>query len=202
MPTAKLRSSTSTAWTYRPLMARHQGCMDALADGGSGIEVVADETTPKETTQEGFEKTNTILQAHPNATVWLGADSTLVGALSALESADKVTEMTYLSGVNGDKEALNKVLEGGPYKSSFAFTYALLGYAWGAATQPTGWMGRQFRRCSIFSRSSWTRRRPSRSSTKHRMSLNLADALASGKYLGLKGTTSYETFDNYLKKDF
>ena len=37
----------------------------------------------------------------------------------------------YLSGIDGDSQALAEVEKGGVYRASFAFAYPLMGYAWG-----------------------------------------------------------------------
>jgi ribose transport system substrate-binding protein len=183
------------------LPARHQGMLDALRAGGPGIRLVADLTTPKETTQEGFQMTNTVLQAHPNANVWLGADSTIVGTLAALEGKGKVSDNVYLAGVNGDKEALNKILEGGPYKASFAFTYALLGYAWAQYT--ADWLdGEAVPQVLFLQPIELESRAAIEEFNAASEPTGLDAAFRSGKYLGLKGATSYAVHGNYLTKDF
>ena len=37
----------------------------------------------------------------------------------------------YLSGIDGDSQALAEIEKGGVYRASFAFAYPLMGYAWG-----------------------------------------------------------------------
>ena len=63
--------------------------------------------------------------------VILGGDTYCLGALSALKAAGKVTDKMYISGIDGDDQALAEVRKGGAYKASFAFAYPLMGYAWG-----------------------------------------------------------------------
>jgi ribose transport system substrate-binding protein len=75
---------------------------------------------------------NTVLQAHPDVNVVLGGDTLVLGALSALQAAGKADPKMYLSGIDGDSQALAAIAKGGgPYKASFAFAYNLMGYAWG-----------------------------------------------------------------------
>lgn len=113
------------------LKARHQGVLDGLATAGPGVEIVAD-IQPEAITQEaGFAAMSTILQANPDVDVVLGGDTYVLGALAALEAEGKARDDMYLSGIDGDEQALAAVREGGPYKASFAFAYPLMGYAWG-----------------------------------------------------------------------
>ena len=52
----------------------------------------------------------TLMQAHPDIDVWLGDDDTIVGVESALMAmGKKPTDPLYLSGVNGQANALNAV---------------------------------------------------------------------------------------------
>jgi ribose transport system substrate-binding protein len=76
---------------------------------------------------------NTILQAHPDVNVVLGGDTLTLGALAAMEAAGKADpDKVYISGIDGDNEALNKISQGNTaYKASFAFAYPMMGYAWG-----------------------------------------------------------------------
>jgi ribose transport system substrate-binding protein len=63
--------------------------------------------------------------------VIVGGDTYCLGALSALQAAGKVRPEMYLSGIDGDEQALAEIRKGGAYKASFAFAYPLMGYAWG-----------------------------------------------------------------------
>ena len=110
---------------------RAQGVRDALEAGGPGIKIVSDTTLSEVSAEEGLRLTNTILQQHPNVNAWIGADSVLTGTLGALEAAGKAGDETGLFGTDGDAEALAAILEGGPYKSTQAFAYSVLAYAWG-----------------------------------------------------------------------
>jgi ribose transport system substrate-binding protein len=127
----KAKVSYFNELTFPPLVPRHTGLMDALKKGGPGIEVVSDITVKDETTETGFKLTNTVLQAHPDANVFMGADSSILGSLAAIQAAGKGGPNIYLSGVNGDKAALAEMKKGGMYKASVAFAWEIMGYAFG-----------------------------------------------------------------------
>lgn len=112
------------------LVLRHDGVLAGLATGGDGIKVVSDIGTGI-TTEQGFEIMTTVLQAHPNISIVLGGDTPVVGALKAIEQAGIDTSRMYLSGVDGDKQALAAIKEGGAYKASIAFPWQLMGYGIG-----------------------------------------------------------------------
>lgn len=114
-----------------PLQERHEGVLAGLKTGGSGIDVVSDVQAKKLTIEGGFETMNTVIQAHPGIKVVLGVDTEVIGALRALEQSGKATEDMYLSGIDGEKQALELVKEGGPYKASWAFAWPVLGYTMG-----------------------------------------------------------------------
>ncbi len=113
------------------LKARHQGVLDGLKTAGAGVKVVVDVQPSAITQDAGFQSMNTVLQAHPDVNVILGGDTNCLGAFSALQAAGKVTDTLYISGIDGDEQALAAVRKGGAYKASFAFAYPLMGYAWG-----------------------------------------------------------------------
>jgi ribose transport system substrate-binding protein len=117
--------------TIEVLIARHQGVIDGVKTAGEGVEIVSDVNAGAITNEAGFNTMNTVLQAHPDINVILGGDTLVLGALAAIEAAGKAGEKIYMSGIDGDAEALNKIREGGPYKASFAFAYPMMGYAWG-----------------------------------------------------------------------
>ncbi|MEU8270612.1 sugar ABC transporter substrate-binding protein [Sphaerisporangium sp. NPDC049002] len=117
--------------TIEVLKARHQGVLDGLKTAGPGMKIVSDVQPPALTQDGGFKAMNTILQAHPEVDVILGGDTFCLGALSALQAAGKDRPEMYLSGIDGDEQALAEIRKGGAYKASFAFAYPLMGYAWG-----------------------------------------------------------------------
>lgn len=112
------------------LILRHEGVLDGLATGGDGIEVVSDLTTGI-STEEGFEVMSTVLQAHPDINIVMGGDTLVLGALRALEQSGRDLSDVYLSGVDGDSQALEEVKKGGAFKASIAFAWQLMGYGIG-----------------------------------------------------------------------
>ena len=74
----------------------------------------------------------TILQAHPNVNVVLGDDESVLGAYQAFRSAGKLSQVKYMSGINGSADALKVVGQGNtPYKVDYGFNFGQAGYAVG-----------------------------------------------------------------------
>ena len=117
--------------TIEVLIARHKGVIDGVKTAGEGVEIVSDVNAGAITQEAGFKTMNAVLQAHPDVNVILGGDTLVLGALAALEAAGKANDKIYISGIDGDKQALERIRQGGPYKASFAFAYPMMGYAWG-----------------------------------------------------------------------
>jgi ribose transport system substrate-binding protein len=115
------------------LAPRAQGRIDGLATGGSGIEVVANQPIQMLTAEEGSTLAATLIQAHPDAKVWLGDDDTIIGVQSALlASGVQPTDPTvYLSGVNGQSNALAEVKKGELFRADIAFPNGIYQYAVG-----------------------------------------------------------------------
>jgi ribose transport system substrate-binding protein len=113
------------------LKIRHQGVLDGLETGGAGIDVVGDITVSEISTTSGFNTMMTALQRHSSIKVVLGGDTIVVGAYRALAERGKLTDDMFLSGVDGDREALELVKQGGAYKLSIAFAWRLMGYGLG-----------------------------------------------------------------------
>jgi ribose transport system substrate-binding protein len=113
------------------LKLRHQGVLEGLATGGGGIEVVGDLTVADISTTSGFNTMMGALQAHRDIKVVLGGDTIVVGAFKALRDSGKLTDDMFLSGVDGDREALDLIKAGGAYKLSVAFAWTLMGYGLG-----------------------------------------------------------------------
>ncbi len=113
------------------LKIRHKGVLDGLETGGGGIDVVGDITVADISTTSGFNTMMTALQRYSGIKVVLGGDTVVVGAYKALEKQRKLTDDMFLSGVDGDKEALDLIKQGGAYKLSIAFAWSLMGYGLG-----------------------------------------------------------------------
>ena len=113
------------------LRVRHRGVLDGLKTGGGGIEVVGDLTVADISTGSGFKTMMSALQTHQDIKVVLGGDTIVVGAYKALKESGKLKDDMFLSGVDGDKEALDLITLGGAYKLSIAFAWTLMGYGLG-----------------------------------------------------------------------
>jgi ribose transport system substrate-binding protein len=113
------------------LKIRHRGVLEGLKTGGGGIEVVGDLTVADISTTSGFKTMMSALQTHGDIKVVLGGDTIVVGAFKALKDSGKLTDDMFLSGVDGDREALDLVKAGGAYKLSIAFAWTLMGYGLG-----------------------------------------------------------------------
>lgn len=113
------------------LKVRHDGVLAGLKTGGGGIEVVGDLTVADISTRSGFNTMTSALSAHRNIKVVLGGDTIVVGAYKALQEANALSDDMFLSGVDGDRDALALVKQGGAYKLSIAFAWELMGYGLG-----------------------------------------------------------------------
>jgi ribose transport system substrate-binding protein len=114
------------------LIPRGKGRVDGAKTGGSGVEIVANQSIKQLTAEEGNQMARTILQANPDANVWLADDDTAIGVISALEAAGKTPEdKIYVSGFNGQRNALEAVKAGGLFRESIGFPNAVYTYAVG-----------------------------------------------------------------------
>jgi ribose transport system substrate-binding protein len=96
-----------------------------------GATIVAD-LSPATVNKEGGEAAmRTILLAHPNVDVVLGADTVVLGALAALRAAGKVRADQFLGGIDGEPEAVAEIRRGGPYKASISLNSPVFAYALG-----------------------------------------------------------------------
>ena len=85
-----------------------------------GATIVAD-LSPATVNKEGGEAAmRTILLAHPNVDVVLGADTVVLGALAALRAAGKAQADQFLGGIDGEPEAVAEIRRGGPYTPASA----------------------------------------------------------------------------------
>jgi len=115
------------------LKLRHDGVLAGLRTGGDGVQVVSDLSANEAdgSLEGGFALMSTVIQTHPEIKVVLGSDTLVTGAYRALEQAGALSDDMYLSGVDGDFNALALVKEGGPYRASHAFAWRLMGYGMG-----------------------------------------------------------------------
>ena len=113
------------------LKIRHRGVLAGLKTGGGGIKVAGDLTVADISAASGFNTMMSALQTHPDIKVVLGGDTIVVGAFKALKDSGKLKDDMFLSGVDGDREALALVKAGGAYKLSIGFAWTLMGYGLG-----------------------------------------------------------------------
>ena len=95
------------------------------------VRIVADISPSPVSKEGGLAMMRTILIAHPNIDVVLGADGVVLGALQALREAGKDRPDQFLGGIDGEPEAVAEIRSGGPYKVSIALNSAVFGYAMG-----------------------------------------------------------------------
>jgi len=114
------------------LIPRTTGRIDAVKKGGSGIKIVDNLGISLLTPDEGSKAASTIMQAHPEVNVWLGDDDTIVGVESALMAmGKKPTDKIYLSGFNGQANALARLRAGGLFRADIAFPNGVYEWATG-----------------------------------------------------------------------
>ena len=182
------------------IAARDQGAKDGLKTGGPGIHIVEDITTPEETEQSAEQTMATILQAHPDVNVILGTtgDTYSMGALAALRSAGTDTSKMYISGINGDADALAEIVKGGPYKASFAFAYNLMGYAWGQFA--ADWLaGKEIPQVMVFNAIPLSSKATIDAFNAAMSPKGVSGAyLKSSNYMKLLGSINYETKNRFI----
>ena len=96
-----------------------------------GTVIVADISPLTVNKEGGLATMNTVLLAHPNIDVVLGADTVVLGALAALRAAGKARPDQFLGGIDGEPEAVAEIKKGGPYKASISLASPIFGYAMG-----------------------------------------------------------------------
>jgi ribose transport system substrate-binding protein len=112
------------------LAPRFVAMRDSLKDI-PGVTIVAD-ISPTTVNKEGGAATmRTILLAHQNIDVVLGADTVVLGALEALRNAGRARPNQFLGGIDGEPEAVAEIKKGGPYKASVSLASPVFGYAMG-----------------------------------------------------------------------
>ncbi len=113
------------------LAPRFQAFRDVLGQM-PGVTIVADITPNPVNKEGGFETVSTLLQAHPDIDVVLGADTVVLGALAALEAAGKARPDQFLGGIDGEPEAIAAIrTPDSPYKASIALSSPVFAYAMG-----------------------------------------------------------------------
>ncbi len=96
-----------------------------------GVEIVADISPVTVDRAGGAATMSTILLAHPDVDVVLGADTVVLGALDALRAAGRDRPDQFLGGIDGEPDAVAEIKAGGPYKATVALASPIFGYALG-----------------------------------------------------------------------
>jgi ribose transport system substrate-binding protein len=96
-----------------------------------GVSIVADVSPATVNREGGFAMMQTILLAHPNVDVVLGADTVVLGALDALRQAGKARDDQFLGGIDGEPAAVAEIRAGGPYKTTVSLASPIFAYAMG-----------------------------------------------------------------------
>jgi ribose transport system substrate-binding protein len=112
------------------LSPRFAAMRDVLQDM-PGVSIVADISPLTVNKEGGLAMMRTILLAHPEIDVVLGADTVVLGALEALRQAGKARPDQFLGGIDGEPEAVAEIKAGGPYKASVSLASTIFGYAMG-----------------------------------------------------------------------
>ncbi len=112
------------------LTPRFTAIRDALAQLPD-VRIVADISPNPVGKEGGLATMRTILIAHPDVDVILGADGVVLGALQALREAGKDRPDQFLGGIDGEPEAVAEIRAGGPYKASISLNSPVFGYAMG-----------------------------------------------------------------------
>jgi len=110
------------------LAPRFVAMRDALKDL-PGVTIVADISPLTVDKAGGANMMRTILLADSRIDVVLGADTVVLGALSALREAGKERADQFLGGIDGEPEAVAEIKSGGPYKTSVSLASPVFGYA-------------------------------------------------------------------------
>jgi len=110
------------------LAPRFVAMREALKDL-PGVTIVADISPLTVDKAGGANMMRTILLADSRIDVVLGADTVVLGALSALREAGKERADQFLGGIDGEPEAVAEIKSGGPYKTSVSLASPVFGYA-------------------------------------------------------------------------
>jgi ribose transport system substrate-binding protein len=96
-----------------------------------GVTIVADISPLTVDEAGGLAMMRTILLADPEIDVVLGADTVVLGALTALREAGKARPDQFLGGIDGEPAAVAEIISGGPYKASVSLASPIFSYAMG-----------------------------------------------------------------------
>lgn len=112
------------------LAPRFTAMRDSLSSVPGAV-IVADISPLTVDEAGGAAMMRTILLANPDVDVVLGADTVVLGALSALRAAGKARNDQFLGGIDGEPQAVAEIKQRGPYKASVSLASPVFGYAMG-----------------------------------------------------------------------
>lgn len=123
--TEKLGGEASVAVLTFPevptLIARGDGIKDGLAEFAPNAKIVAEQSAL--TPDRGATAAETILQAHPEARVFVGVnDAGILGAYEVIKGQGMPEEEFALFGLDATAEAVKHIKEGGMYKATVDIT--------------------------------------------------------------------------------
>jgi ribose transport system substrate-binding protein len=95
------------------------------------VSIVADISPLTVNKEGGLATMRTILLAHPDVDVVLGADTVVLGALAAVRAAGKERADQFFGGIDGEPEAVAELKRGGVYRASISLASPIFGYAMG-----------------------------------------------------------------------
>jgi ABC-type sugar transport system substrate-binding protein len=112
---------------------RTQGRIDGVKTAGPNVQIVANEPIKLLTPEEGQQLAGAVFQAHPQVNCWLGDDDTMIGVVAALkEAGKKPSDKIFVSGFNGQANALAAVQSHSLFREDVAFPNGVYEYATGA----------------------------------------------------------------------
>lgn len=164
-----------------------------------GVTIVAD-ISPATVDKDGGHRTmKTILLAQPNIDVVLGADTVVLGALSALREAGKARADQFLGGIDGEQEAVVEIKKGdSPYKASISLASSIFGYALGQ--QAADWLeGKSIPQAmDILPKALTSSNIASYERDTADPGAVYADPNRRASYLAMYGNTCFDTRENYI----
>lgn len=112
-------------------LARRFVAIRQALKGMPDVTIVADISPPTVNKEGGFRTMQTVLLAHVDVDVVLGADTVVLGALAALRAAGKTRPEQFLGGIDGEPEAVAELKKGSEYKASVSLASPIFAYAMG-----------------------------------------------------------------------
>ncbi|QGZ64281.1 sugar ABC transporter substrate-binding protein [Paraburkholderia acidisoli] len=99
------------------MITRKQGIEDGIKKYAPNAKIVAEQPAPG--TSEAMQVTENVLQAHPKLQVVVSInDASALGALAAVESADRSSPTFFIGGIDATPEARTKIAAGSALRAS------------------------------------------------------------------------------------